>query len=35
MWDEFSYYGMRAILTLYMTKTLAEAVSDLNEKYAS
>jgi hypothetical protein len=24
MWERFSYYGMRAILTLYMTKALAE-----------
>lgn len=24
MWERFSYYGMRAILTLYMTKSLAE-----------
>jgi POT family proton-dependent oligopeptide transporter len=24
MWERFSYYGMRAILTLYMTKKLVE-----------
>ncbi len=24
MWERFSYYGMRAILTLYMTKSLVE-----------
>lgn len=24
MWERFSYYGMRAILILYMTKTMAE-----------
>ncbi len=24
MWERFSYYGMRAILILYMTKTIAE-----------
>src|SRR5258707_1021555 len=35
MWERFSYYGMRAILTLYMTKTLAEGGVGLDEKYAS
>src|SRR5215831_6915338 len=35
MWERFSYYGMRAILTLYMTKTLAEGGLGLDEKYAS
>src|SRR5258708_37498213 len=24
MWERFSYYGMRALLILYMTKSLAE-----------
>ena len=26
MWERFSYYGMRAILLLYMTKTFATRV---------
>jgi proton-dependent oligopeptide transporter, POT family len=34
MWERFSYYGMRAILTLYMTKTFAEGGLGLDEKYA-
>ena len=35
MWERFSYYGMRAILTLYMTKTLAEGGLGFAETYAS
>lgn len=35
MWERFSYYGMRAILTLYMTKSLAEGGLAFDEKYAS
>src|SRR5258707_8788709 len=35
MWERFSYYGMRAILTLYMTKQLAEGGLGFDEKYAS
>src|SRR6266851_4726389 len=35
MWERFSYYGMRAILTLYMTKTLVEGGLGFDEKYAS
>src|SRR5438105_11657828 len=35
MWERFSYYGMRAILTLYMTKTFAEGGLGLDERYAS
>src|SRR6266404_4427234 len=35
MWERFSYYGMRALLTLYMTKTLAEGGLGFDEKYAS
>src|SRR6266581_2663990 len=35
MWERFSYYGMRALLTLYMTKTLAEGGLSFDEKYAS
>jgi POT family proton-dependent oligopeptide transporter len=34
MWERFSYYGMRAILTLYMTKTFAEGGLGFDEKYA-
>jgi len=34
MWERFSYYGMRAILTLYMTKSLAEGGLNFDEKYA-
>jgi len=35
MWERFSYYGMRAILTLYMTKALVEGGLGFDEKYAS
>ena len=35
MWERFSYYGMRAILTLYMTKSFAEGGLGFDEKYAS
>jgi POT family proton-dependent oligopeptide transporter len=35
MWERFSYYGMRAILTLYMTKSLVEGGLGFDEKYAS
>ena len=35
MWERFSYYGMRAILTLYMTKSIAEGGLALDEKFAS
>src|SRR6201988_3930320 len=34
MWERFSYYGMRAILLLYMTKSFAEGGLGLDEKYA-
>ena len=34
MWERFSYYGMRAILTLYMTKALTEGGLAFDEKYA-
>src|SRR5215470_5861527 len=34
MWERFSYYGMRAILTLYMTSKLVEGGLGLDEKYA-
>src|SRR6266850_3753862 len=35
MWERFSYYGMRAILTLYMTKKLADGGLGFDEKYAA
>jgi POT family proton-dependent oligopeptide transporter len=35
MWERFSYYGMPAILTLYMTKSLVEGGLGFDEKYAS
>lgn len=35
MWERFSYYGMRAILTLYMTKALVEGGLGFDEKYAA
>jgi POT family proton-dependent oligopeptide transporter len=35
MWERFSYYGMRAILTLYMTKSLVEGGLGFDEKYAA
>ncbi len=35
MWERFSYYGMRAILTLYMTKSFAEGGLGFDERYAS
>jgi POT family proton-dependent oligopeptide transporter len=34
MWERFSYYGMRAILMLYMTKALAEGGLGFDTKYA-
>lgn len=34
MWERFSYYGMRAILLLYMTKAFGEGGLALDEKYA-
>jgi len=34
MWERFSYYGMRAILLLYMVKSFAEGGLGLDEKYA-
>ena len=34
MWERFSYYGMRAILTLYMTKSFAEGGLGFDERYA-
>jgi POT family proton-dependent oligopeptide transporter len=35
MWERFIYYGMGAILTLYMTKTLAEGGLGFDEGYAA
>ncbi|MGI8787256.1 MAG: peptide MFS transporter [Pyrinomonadaceae bacterium] len=34
MWERFSFYGMRAILFLYMTKTVAEGGLGWSEEYA-
>jgi len=34
MWERFSYYGMRAILLYYMTKSFAEGGLAFDEKYA-
>ncbi|HYO63342.1 MAG TPA: peptide MFS transporter [Pyrinomonadaceae bacterium] len=34
VWERFSYYGMRALLMLYMTKTLGEGGLGFDEKYA-
>jgi proton-dependent oligopeptide transporter, POT family len=34
MWERFSYYGMRAILLLYMVKSLQEGGLGFDEKYA-
>ena len=34
MWERFSYYGMRAILVLYLTKKLIEGGLGMNEKDA-
>ncbi|HET6861780.1 MAG TPA: peptide MFS transporter [Pyrinomonadaceae bacterium] len=34
MWERFSYYGMRALLTLYMTKSLADGGLGFDEKFA-
>jgi POT family proton-dependent oligopeptide transporter len=34
MWERFSYYGMRAILMLYMTKALTEGGLAFETKYA-
>jgi POT family proton-dependent oligopeptide transporter len=35
MWERFSYYGMRALLMLYMTSKLADGGLGFDEKYAS
>src|SRR2546423_4095108 len=35
MWERFSYYGMRALLTLYMTSKLADGGLGFDEKSAS
>jgi POT family proton-dependent oligopeptide transporter len=34
MWERFSYYGMRALLTLYMTSKLVDGGLGFNESYA-
>src|SRR5216110_3043436 len=35
MWERFSYYGMRALLTLYMTSKLVDGGLAFDERYAS
>jgi POT family proton-dependent oligopeptide transporter len=35
MWERFSYYGMRALLMLYMTSKLVDGGLGFDEKYAS
>ena len=35
MWERFSYYGMRALLILFMTKTAAEGGLDFDTKHAA
>ena len=35
MWERFSYYGMRALLTLYMTSKAVDGGLGFDEKYAS
>ena len=34
MWERFSYYGMRGILILYLTKSYFEGGLAINEKEA-
>src|SRR5215472_10128345 len=34
MWERFSYYGMRALLMLYMTNSIANGGLAFDEKYA-
>src|SRR5919202_3688745 len=34
MWERFSFYGMKAILFLYMTKALTEGGLQFDQKYA-
>ena len=35
MWERFSYYGMRALLVLYMTKAIKDGGMGMNDKVAS
>src|SRR5436189_4286710 len=35
MWERFSYYGMRALLTLYMTSKLVDGGLGFGERYSS
>ena len=35
MWERFSYYGMRALLTLYMTSKVVDGGLGFDEKYSS
>ncbi|HST51586.1 MAG TPA: peptide MFS transporter [Pyrinomonadaceae bacterium] len=34
MWERFSFYGMKALLVLYMTKSLAEGGLNFSESYS-
>lgn len=34
MWERFSFYGMKALLVLYMTKSVAEGGLNFNESYS-
>src|SRR5256714_12452234 len=34
MWERFSFYGMEALLVLYMTKSVAEGGLDFGESYS-
>src|SRR6476620_5431428 len=35
MWERFSYYGMRALLTLYMTSKVVDGGLGFDERYSS
>ena len=35
MWERFSYYGMRALLTLYMTSKAVDGGLGFSESYSS
>src|SRR5947209_17954377 len=34
MWERFSFYGMKALLVLYMTKSVAEGGLNFGESYS-
>ena len=35
MWERFSYYGMRALLILFMTKAIADSNTQINNELSS